>query len=57
MDKHGVAVRDALYDQFALFFDLDRDQQVYITSLIEFLKNPTSEKINYFKVSKEVISS
>jgi hypothetical protein len=26
MDKHGVSIRDALYDQFSQFFDLDRDQ-------------------------------
>jgi len=25
-DKHGVQIRDALYDQFSQFFDLDRDQ-------------------------------
>lgn len=24
-DKHGVLVRDALYDQLCQFFDLDRD--------------------------------
>ena len=24
-DRHGIQIRDALYDQFMLFFDLDRD--------------------------------
>lgn len=56
-DKHGVLVREALYDQLCQFFDLDRDQQVYITSLCEYLKNPSSNKINYFKVNKSIIQS
>jgi len=55
-DKHGVQIRDALYDQFSQFFDLDRDQQVYITSFNEYLKDPTSTKINFFKVNKNIIS-
>ena len=25
-DRHGIQIRDALYDQFMSFFDLDRDQ-------------------------------
>jgi len=37
-DRHGIQIRDALYDQFMSFFDLDRDQQVYITSFCEYLK-------------------
>ena len=24
-DRHGIVMRDALYDQFSQFFDLDRD--------------------------------
>jgi len=55
-DKHGVYIRDALYDQFSQFFDLDRDQQVYITSFNEYLKDPSSTKINFFKVNKNIIS-
>ena len=37
-DRHGIQIRDALYDQFGSFFDLDRDQQVYITSFCEYIK-------------------
>lgn len=24
-DRHGIVIRDAIYDQFLAFFDLDRD--------------------------------
>ena len=24
-DRHGIVIRDAIYDQFVLFFDLERD--------------------------------
>lgn len=56
-DRHGVQIRDALYDQFNLFFDLDRDQQVYVTSFCEYLKDPTTDSVNYFKVNKTVIAN
>ena len=55
-DRHGIQIRDALYDQFMLFFDLDRDQQVYTTSLCEYLKNTSSQKINFYKVNSGVIT-
>jgi hypothetical protein len=56
-DRHGITIRDALYDQFSMFFDLDRDQQVYITSLCEYIKNQSSRKINFFKVNTSVITN
>jgi hypothetical protein len=40
-----------------LFFDLDRDQQVYTTSLCEYLKNTSSQKINFYKVNSGVIAT
>ena len=39
------------------FFDLDRDQQVYVTSLCEYLKTPSSKQINFFKVNSNVIAN
>ena len=39
------------------FFDLDRDQQVYITSFCEYLKSPSSQKINFYKVNTNVIAN
>ena len=56
-DRHGIQIRDALYDQFMSFFDLDRDQQVYITSFCEYLKSPSSQKINFYKVNTNVIAN
>ena len=56
-DRHGIVIRDAIYDQFMAFFDLDRDQQVYITSLCEYLKTPSSKQINFFKVNSNVIAN
>tara|TARA_B110000285_G_C15127653_1_gene621339 strand:+ start:2408 stop:2737 length:330 start_codon:yes stop_codon:yes gene_type:complete len=56
-DRHGIIIRDAIYDQFMAFFDLDRDQQVYITSLCEYVKTPSSQKINFFKVNSNVIAN
>ena len=56
-DENGIMIRDALYDQLGSFFDLDRDNQVYISSIVTYLKDPSPEKINYFKVNKQVISS
>jgi hypothetical protein len=40
-DRHGIQIRDTLYDQFMSFFDLDRDQRVYITSFCEYMKMPS----------------
>ena len=56
-DKNGIQIRDALYDQFMQFFDLYRDQQVYITSLCECLKLPSAQKINFFKVNTNIITN
>lgn len=54
--KHGIFIRDTLYDQFLSYFDLNRDNQVYITSFCEYLRNPSEMTINFFKVSPSVIS-
>lgn len=54
-DRHGIMIRDALYDQFLSYFDLDRDSQVYITSLCEYIKSPSQKKINFYKVNTSVI--
>ena len=55
-DRHGIMIRDAIYDQFSQYFDLDRDGQVYVTSLCEYIKSPSSRKINFFKVNTNVIA-
>lgn len=40
-DNNGVSIKDSQIDQLSSYFDLDRNDQIYITSLCEFLKNPT----------------
>ena len=39
------------------FFDLDRDQRVYITSFCEYMRMPSQKKINFFKVNPNVITT
>jgi hypothetical protein len=55
--KHGIFLRDALYEQFMTYFDLDRDNQVYITSFCEYLKHPSQTSINFFKVNHNCITA
>ena len=40
-----------------LFFDLDRNQQVYITSFCEYIRSPSQKKINFFKVNTNVLAN
>jgi len=56
-DRHGIQIRDALYDQFSAFFDLDRDQRVYVNSFCEYMRMPSQRKINFFKVNPNVIGN
>jgi len=39
------------------YFDLDRTGNIYINSFCEFLKNPSLQKFNFFKVSQKVIAN
>lgn len=54
-DNNGILIRDALYDQLASYFDLDRNDNIYITSFCEFLKNPRMNNFNFFKVHPVVV--
>lgn len=36
---------------------MDRDQQVYVTSLLEYIRNSSSKKINFYKVNSNVIAN
>lgn len=56
-DRHGIIIRDALYDQFFQFFDLDRNQKLYITSFCEYMRNKSAKQINFFKVNTNVIAN
>ena len=54
-DKEGIKINDSLYDQFLLYFDLDRNGKVYITSFCEFMREKSAKTINFFKVNQSVI--
>ena len=55
-DERGIVVRDALYNELATYFDLDRSGQVYIGSFCSFLRDPTISHFNFFKVNPAVIT-
>jgi len=49
-DNNGIFIRDTLYDQLASYFDLDRNDKLYITSFCEYLLHPRLTTFNFFKV-------
>ena len=54
-DNNGIFIRDALYDQLASYFDLDRNDKIYITSFCEYLINPRLTNFNFFKVHPIIV--
>ena len=57
MDNNGIIVRDDLYKQFAAYFDLDRNENVYVKSFVEYLKNPSFKNFNFFKVNPNILNN
>ena len=56
-ENQGLFLGNSLYDQFSTYFDLDRNGSIYVTSFLEFLKNPGMKTINFFKVNPIVIAN
>lgn len=54
-DNNGVMILNTQMDQLSCYFDLDRNDQVYVQSLIEFLRNPSMQNFNFFKVHPTII--
>ena len=54
-DNNGIFIRDALYDQLSSYFDLDRNDKLYITSFCEYLLHPRLTNFNYFKVHPIIV--
>jgi hypothetical protein len=54
-DNNGIFIRDALYDQLASYFDLDRNDKIYITSFCEYLIHPRLTNFNFFKVHPIIV--
>ena len=40
-DRYGIVIRDALYDQLASYFDLDRNGTIFIASFCAYLYDTT----------------
>ena len=55
-DRRGIQIRDALYDQLASFFDLDRSGQIYIASFCNYLHDSKISNFNFFKLNPGIIS-
>jgi hypothetical protein len=56
-DRYGVVIRDALYDQLASYFDLDRNGTIYIASFCAYLYDTTLRQLNFFKVNPGVLTN
>ena len=56
-DRYGVVIRDALYDQLAGYFDLDRNGTIYSASFCAYLYDTTLRKLNFFKVNPGVLTN
>ena len=54
-DNNGIFIRDALYDQLDSYFDLDRNDKLYISSFCEYLINPRLKNFNFFKVHPIIV--
>lgn len=54
-DNHGIFIREALYDQLASYFDLDRNDHLYLPSILAFFRNPSMNSFNFFKVHPIII--
>ena len=56
-DRRGIVVRDTLYDQLASYFDLDRSGQIYISSFLAYLTDPTVANFNFFKLNPSIMTN
>jgi hypothetical protein len=54
-DRNGIYVKDGLFDQLSSFFDLDRNDQLYVTSFCEYLRAPSMKNFNFLKVHPAVL--
>ena len=57
MEKKGVQIRDAIYEQLQCFFDLDHSGTIYIASFCHYLRNPDHENLNFFKLNPSLLST
>ena len=55
IESYGVSVSPALYEQLDGYFDLDRTDNLYMRSFLEYMKASSLQKFNYFKVHSSVV--
>jgi len=56
LEDNGVVVGPAIYEQLSAFFDLERDDRIYFSSVLEYLSNPSLTKLNFFKICPKVLA-
>ena len=56
-DQHNIVLRETLYDQLQSYFDLDRSGVIYISSVVQYLIDPSLSHFNFFKVNPNVITA
>ena len=54
-DRRGIQIRDAMYDQLASLFDLDRSGQIYVASFLSYLQDSKISNFNFFKLNPGII--
>ncbi|CDW78943.1 c2 domain-containing protein 3 [Stylonychia lemnae] len=57
LDGNGILLRDICYDQLASYFDLDRNDLIYINGFCEYLRRQSLSKLNFLKVSPNILTS
>ena len=55
-DRRGIVIREAMYEQLASYFDLDRSGLIYISSFCSYLKDSTVANFNFFKLCPGVMT-
>jgi len=56
LEDNGVFVGPNLYAQLSSFFDLDRDDRLYASSILEYLANPSIQQFNFFRICPQVLA-
>jgi hypothetical protein len=57
LEGNGVVIGPGIYDQLSSFFDLERNDRLYASSILEYLSAPSIQHFNFFKISPTVMAS
>jgi hypothetical protein len=57
MDSNGIYLRDTCYDQLASYFDLDRNDNIYIPTFCEYLRTQSIARLNFMKVRPNILTN